>query len=47
MAPNFETPPPDLPSGAFLLSYPSPRVLVVTINRPKQMNSLPSAAHVS
>ncbi|EPE28465.1 ClpP/crotonase [Glarea lozoyensis ATCC 20868] len=43
MASNLETPPPDHPT--FLLSYPSPGVLVVTINRPKQMNSLPSAAH--
>jgi enoyl-CoA hydratase/carnithine racemase len=38
-----ETPPPTSPN--FLLSYPTPFVLLVTINRPKQMNSIPYAAH--
>ncbi|KAH8678792.1 enoyl-CoA hydratase-like protein [Tricladium varicosporioides] len=29
----------------FILSYPFPEILLITINRPKQMNSIPSAAH--
>jgi enoyl-CoA hydratase/carnithine racemase len=43
MAPQFASPPPETPS--FVLSYPAPYVLLVTINRPKAMNSLPTAAH--
>ncbi|EXJ91631.1 hypothetical protein A1O3_00181 [Capronia epimyces CBS 606.96] len=36
-------PPPSDP--AVLLSYPAPFVLLVTINRPRQMNSIPFAVH--
>ncbi|KAF4627644.1 hypothetical protein G7Y89_g10510 [Cudoniella acicularis] len=36
-------PPPK--SDSFILSYPDPEILLITINRPAQMNSLPSAAH--
>ncbi|RDL40019.1 uncharacterized protein BP5553_04359 [Venustampulla echinocandica] len=41
--PPFQTPPPTSPS--FLLTYPSPQILLITINRPSAMNSLPAAAH--
>ncbi|PGH03982.1 hypothetical protein AJ79_07214 [Helicocarpus griseus UAMH5409] len=41
--PSFETPPPQ--SSAYLLSYPAPGVLLVTINRPKHMNSIPFQGH--
>jgi enoyl-CoA hydratase/carnithine racemase len=37
------TPPP--PTQTFLLSYPSPAILVVTINRPHAMNSIPIRSH--
>lgn len=37
--------PPGSPSGTFTCSFPSPAILVVTISRPKQMNSIPLAAH--
>lgn len=43
MADKLETSPPPTPS--YILSYPAPYVLLVTINRPKQMNSLPYASH--
>lgn len=32
-------------SNHFILSFPKPHVLLVTINRPKQRNSIPSDAH--
>lgn len=41
--PKFSTPPPSTPT--YLLSVPSPHTLLITINRPKAMNSLPYAAH--
>ncbi|APA12884.1 hypothetical protein sscle_10g076540 [Sclerotinia sclerotiorum 1980 UF-70] len=37
------TAPPE--STSFLLSYPTPQILLITINRPKAMNSIPSFAH--
>jgi enoyl-CoA hydratase/carnithine racemase len=40
---DLTTAPPQ--SSMFLLSYPGPYVLLVTINRPKAMNSIPSAGH--
>jgi enoyl-CoA hydratase/carnithine racemase len=43
MAHNLSSNPPETPS--FLLSYPADHVILVTINRPKAMNSLPGAAH--
>lgn len=43
MAAHLLTQPPPTPS--YLLSYPARYVLLVTINRPKQMNSLPYASH--
>ena len=43
MASDLETRPPT--SESYLLSYPAPYVLLVTINREKQMNSIPSYAH--
>jgi enoyl-CoA hydratase/carnithine racemase len=43
MASSLTTQPPETPH--FLLSYPAPHVLLVTINRARQMNSLPQAAH--
>ncbi|CAG8950769.1 hypothetical protein HYFRA_00002982 [Hymenoscyphus fraxineus] len=43
MASKLKTQPP--PHPTFLLSYPSPGILLMTINRPKQMNSIHSAGH--
>jgi enoyl-CoA hydratase/carnithine racemase len=40
---SLKTQPP--PHPTFLLTYPSPDVLLLTINRPTAMNSLPSASH--
>lgn len=37
------TSPPPTPN--YLLSYPAPHVLLITINRPKRMNSIPYAMH--
>jgi enoyl-CoA hydratase/carnithine racemase len=37
------TTPPKTPS--YILSYPAPHVLLITINRPTRMNSLPYASH--
>lgn len=42
MANKLTTQPPS--STSYILSYPSPYVLLITINRPKQMNSLPYSA---
>jgi enoyl-CoA hydratase/carnithine racemase len=39
---GIKTPPP--PCKDVLISYPAPYVLLVTINREKQMNSLPISA---
>jgi len=43
MASSFTTQPPSTPT--YILSYPSPHILLVTINRPRAMNSLPYASH--
>lgn len=43
MAPNFATPPPE--TTIFKLTYPAEHVLLITINRPRQMNSIPLAGH--
>lgn len=43
MIPNFESPPPE--STVYSLSYPAPHVLLVTINRARQMNSIPVIGH--
>ena len=43
MADKLQTQPPSTPT--YLLSYPAPHVLLITINRPKAMNSLPYASH--
>lgn len=40
---KLATQPP--PTPTYILSYPAPFVLLVTINRPKAMNSLPYASH--
>ena len=40
----FTKPPP--PVSDALLSYPSPHVLLVTLNRPKQLNAVTRAMHV-
>jgi len=41
--PELATQPP--PTPTYILSYPAPFVLLITINRPKAMNSLPYASH--
>lgn len=43
MADKLATQPP--PTPTYILSYPAPFVLLITINRPKQMNSIPYASH--
>ncbi|KAF2157486.1 enoyl-CoA hydratase-like protein [Myriangium duriaei CBS 260.36] len=40
---STDTQPP--PTPTYLLSYPAEHVLLITINRPKQMNSLPFSSH--
>lgn len=40
---KFTTQPPATPT--YKLSYPAPYVLLITIDRPKAMNSLPYASH--
>ncbi|KAK0975371.1 hypothetical protein LTR54_016819 [Friedmanniomyces endolithicus] len=40
---SLTTPPP--PTPTYLLTYPSPYVLLITINRPRAMNSLPYTSH--
>lgn len=39
-----ELPPPP-PNESVLLSFPAPHILLVTINRPRQMNSIPFPVH--
>lgn len=43
MAASLATQPP--PTPTYLLSYPAPHVVLITINRPRAMNSLPYASH--
>lgn len=43
MSHNFQTPPPQ--SSIFTLSFPSPHILLVTINREKRMNAIPTQGH--
>lgn len=43
MASALTTQPPS--SKSFLFSYPAPQILLITINRPQAMNSIPSYAH--
>lgn len=43
MSSTLQTKPPKTPS--YVLSYPKPHVLLITINRPHAMNSLPWASH--
>ena len=40
---NFSTPPP--PTSFTILTYPEPKVLLVTLNRPKQLNCINAAGH--
>ncbi|TDZ34995.1 Mevalonyl-coenzyme A hydratase sidH [Colletotrichum trifolii] len=41
--PTFATPPPSVPSVD--ISFPRPHVLLLTLNRPRQLNSIPSPLH--
>ncbi|KAK1988883.1 enoyl-CoA hydratase/isomerase [Colletotrichum cereale] len=41
--PTFATPPPSVPDVD--VSFPRPHVLLITLNRPRQLNSIPSALH--
>ena len=43
MSSTLQTPPPK--SSSYILTHPSPHVLLITINRPAAMNSIPSHAH--
>ncbi|PNY29026.1 uncharacterized protein TCAP_01043 [Tolypocladium capitatum] len=40
---SFTRPPPPVPDA--LLSYPAPHVLLVTLNRPRQLNAMTRAMH--
>jgi enoyl-CoA hydratase/carnithine racemase len=42
MTTNYPPPPPQ---GSALLSYPTPEILLITLNRPHARNSLPFQAH--
>ncbi|KAF2208912.1 hypothetical protein CERZMDRAFT_48268 [Cercospora zeae-maydis SCOH1-5] len=42
---NQPTTPPPITSDSYLLTYPRQHVLLITINRPKVMNSIPYDAH--
>jgi len=42
-APKYNSQPPK--SSAYLLTVPTPHVLLITINRPNAMNSLGTVAH--
>ncbi|KAK2044669.1 enoyl-CoA hydratase/isomerase [Colletotrichum somersetense] len=41
--PSFATPPPSVPDVD--ISFPRPHILLVTLNRPRQLNSIPSELH--
>ncbi|KAI1335795.1 enoyl-hydratase [Xylariaceae sp. FL0016] len=41
--PTLTTPPPTVPH--VLVSFPSPRILLVTLNRPDQLNAIPRPQH--
>lgn len=41
--PQFATPPP--PTSFTKISFPTPRILLVTLSRPKQLNCINSAGH--
>ena len=43
--PHLSTPPPPTTPSILLLSFPTPQILLVTINRPEQMNCLNEEAH--
>ncbi|RMZ79699.1 hypothetical protein DV738_g3210, partial [Chaetothyriales sp. CBS 135597] len=45
MSSHFETTPPEAPGNSWALSVPAPYILLVTITRAKQMNSIPFATH--
>ncbi|KAK1752359.1 ClpP/crotonase-like domain-containing protein [Echria macrotheca] len=40
---KFTTPPPQVPN--VLLTFPAPHVLLITLNRPAQLNAIPSTQH--
>lgn len=42
---SLELPPPEVPNA--IISFPSPHILLVTLNRPKQLNSIPPAGHIA
>jgi enoyl-CoA hydratase/carnithine racemase len=41
---ELTSPPPQVPN--VLLSFPSPHVLLITLNRPTQLNAIPSTSHL-
>lgn len=43
MAEKLASPPPS--TSSYILSYPAEHVVLITINRPRAMNSIPYAAH--
>lgn len=45
MSRQFSRPPPVV-SEVILISYPAPHLLLVTLNRPEQLNAMPRSAHI-
>ncbi|KAH6972009.1 ClpP/crotonase-like domain-containing protein [Ilyonectria sp. MPI-CAGE-AT-0026] len=45
MSQQFSRPPPVV-SDLILISYPAPHLLLVTLNRPEQLNAMPRSAHI-
>ncbi|KAL8709335.1 MAG: hypothetical protein Q9220_005928 [cf. Caloplaca sp. 1 TL-2023] len=43
--PQFSNPPPPLPTGHTLISFPHPQILLVTLNRPEALNCVTTAQH--
>ncbi|KAI1089041.1 enoyl-CoA hydratase/carnithine racemase [Rostrohypoxylon terebratum] len=43
LPPSITTPPPPVPNT--LVSFPRPHILLVTLNRPKQLNAIPRPQH--
>ncbi|KAH7031578.1 ClpP/crotonase-like domain-containing protein [Microdochium trichocladiopsis] len=41
--PKFTTPPPEVPN--VLITFPTPHILLVTLNRPNQLNCIPRPQH--
>ncbi|KAI1434486.1 enoyl-hydratase [Xylaria sp. CBS 124048] len=45
LPPTLSSPPPPVPD--VIISFPKPHVLLVTLNRPKQLNAIPRPQHIA